>query len=97
MKPAGRDTRFERAVAPMRGWNPLMPKGSNVEFRCGMCGCLLSVRATDMMGECEVKCPVCGHVHVINRRPDRWGSKPNQKPSREMMMSSQEIQQILGV
>jgi len=35
----------------------------------------LGIAPRDMQGEFEHKCPVCGHVHVFNRRPQRWGTR----------------------
>lgn len=74
-KPVQHDLRLPRALQPTSGWNPLIFQGKVVRFRCMNCGTLLGIAPRDMQGEFEHKCPVCGHVHVFNRRPQRWGTR----------------------
>lgn len=86
-KPAGKDPRLYDALSLTNGWNPILPGiGSCVRFRCMNCGTQLSIAPKDMQGEFEQKCPVCKHVHVVNRNPGRWGSQHNLDVNKRMLL-----------
>lgn len=84
-KPASKDLRLYKALEKTRGWNPVLRAGSAVRFRCMNCGCLIAVAAKDTQGEWEGKCPVCKHVHVVNRHPERWGTPYNLESLERML------------
>jgi phage FluMu protein Com len=88
-KPAGKDLRYRKAVEPTRGLNPFVQQGRTVRFRCGSCGCLLKVAVKDIGGEWEKKCPACGMVHVVNRKPAGLDSR-QQAANERMMLAIQE-------
>lgn len=85
-KPVQHDTRLQRALEPTLGWNPFIVQDRVVRFRCMNCGTLLGIAPRDMQGEFEHKCPICGHVHVFNRRPKRWGTRQSLDYSNARMM-----------